>query len=144
MQEFVLKISVQANGSEGHDCPEDALAAREVVLWCIRNPGVLELWGEAAREVEIEKGEARKKKMEKGRGGKEAQARKEGRTGNNNTRTEGLKSGKSHSEETTPLGGDGSNNLDDSDEPFEVPRWKDMAEDCGRPHPDTGYDPWPD
>jgi DNA polymerase III epsilon subunit-like protein len=26
----------------------------------------------------------------------------------------------------------------------EVLRWEDIAEDCGWPHPDTGYDPWSD
>jgi DNA polymerase III epsilon subunit-like protein len=26
----------------------------------------------------------------------------------------------------------------------EIVRWEDIAEDCGWPHPDTGYDPWSD
>jgi len=26
----------------------------------------------------------------------------------------------------------------------EILRWSDIAEDCGWPHPDTGYDPWSD
>jgi DNA polymerase III epsilon subunit-like protein len=31
-----------------------------------------------------------------------------------------------------------------SDEDDEILRWSDIAEDCGWPHPDTGYDPWSD
>jgi DNA polymerase III epsilon subunit-like protein len=31
-----------------------------------------------------------------------------------------------------------------SDEGDETLRWSDIAEDCGWPHPDTGYDPWSD
>jgi DNA polymerase III epsilon subunit-like protein len=26
----------------------------------------------------------------------------------------------------------------------EILRWSDIAEDCGYPHPNTGYDPWSD
>jgi DNA polymerase III epsilon subunit-like protein len=32
----------------------------------------------------------------------------------------------------------------DSNEDDEMMRWSDIAEDCGWPHPDTGYDPWSD
>lgn len=31
-----------------------------------------------------------------------------------------------------------------SHESEEILRWSDIAEDCGWPHPDTGYDPWSD
>jgi hypothetical protein len=30
------------------------------------------------------------------------------------------------------------------DEDDEILRWSDIAEDCGYPHPNTGYDPWSD
>jgi DNA polymerase III epsilon subunit-like protein len=63
--EELLHIDVQTNGRNGHDCTEDALAAREVVLWCCRNTRELEAWGVATREVELRKIEERKKEDQK-------------------------------------------------------------------------------
>lgn len=31
---------------------------------------------------------------------------------------------------------------DTSDDESEIVRWLDITEDCGLPHPDSGYDPW--
>jgi DNA polymerase III epsilon subunit-like protein len=42
----LLKITVQDNGKNGHDAVEDALAAREVVLWCLQHKAELKSWGE--------------------------------------------------------------------------------------------------
>jgi DNA polymerase III epsilon subunit-like protein len=49
----LLGVAVQNHGAGGggrHECMEDALAAREVVLWCCRNPLRLAAWGRARRE----------------------------------------------------------------------------------------------
>ena len=48
----LMGIDIQSNGRKGHDCLEDALAAREVVLWCIQNPQSLSAWAKKAREQE--------------------------------------------------------------------------------------------
>lgn len=50
--EELMGIRIQTNGRKGHDCMEDALAAREVVLWCVRNPSLLADWANIARERE--------------------------------------------------------------------------------------------
>jgi len=34
----LLGATVQRGGKHGHDCLEDTLAARELVVWCLRNP----------------------------------------------------------------------------------------------------------
>ncbi|KAB8262477.1 ribonuclease H-like domain-containing protein [Aspergillus pseudonomiae] len=41
-QDF-LGISIQQSRN-GHDCVEDTLATREVLLWCVRNPDKLKKW----------------------------------------------------------------------------------------------------
>ena len=41
----LLGITVQDNGKDGHDSVEDALAAREVVLWCLEHEKELKAWG---------------------------------------------------------------------------------------------------
>jgi hypothetical protein len=47
-----LGINIQSNGKRGHDCVEDTLAAREVVLWCGQKPQELAHWGMIAKERE--------------------------------------------------------------------------------------------
>ncbi|KAL2795441.1 hypothetical protein BJX66DRAFT_302078 [Aspergillus keveii] len=42
-------------GNDGHDCLEDTYAAREVVLWCLRNPFKLQAWAADERELIAEK-----------------------------------------------------------------------------------------
>jgi DNA polymerase III epsilon subunit-like protein len=37
-------LQIQTNSKLGHDGLEDTLAARELVLWCLRNPISLDLW----------------------------------------------------------------------------------------------------
>ncbi|KAA8894759.1 ribonuclease H-like domain-containing protein [Sphaerosporella brunnea] len=61
-----LGIDIQSNGKLGHDCAEDALAAREVVLWCSQNPRELAHWGRIAKEREElnTPGKGKKKKPE--------------------------------------------------------------------------------
>lgn len=56
-----LNIEIQNHGARGHDCQEDAMAAREVVLWCMRNPQSLKDWAAVMREEERLKREEREK-----------------------------------------------------------------------------------
>ncbi|KAI9727416.1 MAG: hypothetical protein M1834_008422 [Cirrosporium novae-zelandiae] len=51
---------VQNHGKDGHDCLEDVLATREVVLWCNRNPQKLQEWGKTKRVEEEKQKEAKK------------------------------------------------------------------------------------
>lgn len=46
----LLRFLVQ-DKQEGHDCMEDAFAAREVVLWCLRNPADLQRWAAEKKEI---------------------------------------------------------------------------------------------
>jgi DNA polymerase III epsilon subunit-like protein len=63
----LLGITIQT-GKRGHDCMEDALAAREVVLWCSHNPQVLAEWGRVKnieeRQKQVERQEEAKRKRE--------------------------------------------------------------------------------
>ncbi|CCX10693.1 Similar to RNA exonuclease 3; acc. no. Q12090 [Pyronema omphalodes CBS 100304] len=52
MSKELLGMVVQNHGKSGHDCVEDTLATREVVLWCIRNPEGLKEWGK--NQVKLE------------------------------------------------------------------------------------------
>ncbi|UPX13442.1 uncharacterized protein EKO05_0003950 [Ascochyta rabiei] len=56
----LLTLSVQGHGSQGHDSVEDALAAREVVLWSLRNPGPLKAWGKRKKMEMLEEDRLRK------------------------------------------------------------------------------------
>jgi hypothetical protein len=47
-----LLDTVIQNDRKGHDCLEDALAAREVVLWCMQRPRELANWGLVKKEEE--------------------------------------------------------------------------------------------
>ncbi|MCJ1246717.1 hypothetical protein MMC30_003926 [Trapelia coarctata] len=121
--EAFLHIDIQNQGRKGHDCLEDALAAREVVLWCMRNPQELAEWGIQAGEDERRKSEERAKAQER--------------------RKEEKKTvptlGKSRARGMHAYADD-----DDYSDEGGMMRWEDIAEDCGYPHPDTGYDPWSD
>ncbi|KAI9368582.1 hypothetical protein BJX61DRAFT_546402 [Aspergillus egyptiacus] len=50
----LLEREVQTDKS-GHDCMEDAFAARELVLWCLRNPDRLMTWAEGERRIIADK-----------------------------------------------------------------------------------------
>lgn len=52
----LLNIVIQNDG-KGHDYLEDALAAREVGLWCIQRPWELANWGLVKKEEEQQKAE---------------------------------------------------------------------------------------
>ncbi|EEP78714.1 predicted protein [Uncinocarpus reesii 1704] len=71
--ETFLGIRIQA-GKKGHSSLEDALATREIVLWCTKNPEHLATWAEQKRVqlaeeralIELAKNELKQKKMEDG------------------------------------------------------------------------------
>ncbi|RDW93757.1 uncharacterized protein DSM5745_01079 [Aspergillus mulundensis] len=45
-----LGRDIQTGGKKGHNCLEDAYAARDVVIWCLLNPDRLAAWAKIARE----------------------------------------------------------------------------------------------
>ncbi|KAI1492278.1 hypothetical protein F5X96DRAFT_667877 [Biscogniauxia mediterranea] len=60
----------------GHDCVEDALAARELALLCAREPGRMREWGVSARErFEREERERVERQREKEKGRREKERR---------------------------------------------------------------------
>ncbi|PYH99066.1 hypothetical protein BO71DRAFT_394644 [Aspergillus ellipticus CBS 707.79] len=120
----LLDYDIQ-NSSQGHSALEDALATRDLVIWCLRNPELLKLWADRARENHRAERQHRR-----------TPARRKGR--DNRARTAG---GKMNGTASRPP----AHVLDsDGDSVSEILRWEDIAEDCGWPHPDTGYDPWSD
>ena len=120
----LLNVEIRRNDGAVHDCLEDVLATREVVLWCTQNKPKLEAWAEA-KKVKLLQEEEQRKAARQEKASKRAEAEK--------LKIE-LSSGSS--------GLESDYDLDESDE--EVLHWSDIAEDLGWPHPDTGYDPWSD
>ncbi|KAF8251314.1 hypothetical protein K440DRAFT_487289, partial [Wilcoxina mikolae CBS 423.85] len=118
--EELLGVDVQTNGMRGHDCLEDVMATREVVLCCTREPGKLQGWAEEARARE----EALKVQREIERLEKKKQAEREKVERERKERKQRQRA-EEYSED-------------------EVVLWSDIAEDLGWPHPNTGYDPWSD
>jgi DNA polymerase III epsilon subunit-like protein len=117
----LLGVEIRKNKGGIHDCLEDVLATREVVLLCTHNMEAFQSWAEAKRSEELRLQEER----ERARQEKEnEQARKDAQE----------------------VGGGSSNctYLGSADEDDEIMHWSDIAEDLGWPHPDTGYDPWSD
>lgn len=76
----LLGIEIQNKGRQGHDCLEDALAAREVVLWCCQHAQELESWGKVKRAEEEKKIEARKQAREEMQQEKEKKSAKQSKT----------------------------------------------------------------
>ena len=112
-----IHLGVKIQGRE-HDCLEDTLAARELVIWWGLNPAKVKKWAAKMRRGEErqarEKEERKRRKLER----EVAEERERERRGMD--------------EEEEELSDD------------EVLRWEDVAVDLGWPHPDTGYDPWSD
>jgi DNA polymerase III epsilon subunit-like protein len=50
----LLGVAIQ-DSNHGHNALEDAYAARDVIIWCIRNPEKLKIWAENARFQEERK-----------------------------------------------------------------------------------------
>ncbi|MCJ1463420.1 hypothetical protein MMC07_002027 [Pseudocyphellaria aurata] len=136
----LLGIKIQNKGRQGHDCLEDALAAREVVLWCCRHPQELESWGQVKRAEEEEKMKARKQAREEREREKESKLAKEmgmnkEKGKENQQRPPPSKSTRRPRAKKTLI------NHSSSDHESEVLRWSDIAEDMDWPE---GYYPWSD
>ncbi|GAP87671.1 putative RNA exonuclease 3 [Rosellinia necatrix] len=116
----LLGIEIRKGKGGIHNCLEDVLATREVVLFCTRarNKEAFQAW------VEAKKREERRLEMirELAKQKKANERRRRGAAG-----SEG-----------------GNRSFTDFHEDDEVLHWSDIAEDLGWPHPDTGYDPWSD
>ncbi|KAJ5295679.1 hypothetical protein PENANT_c001G03490 [Penicillium antarcticum] len=110
----LLNLDIQTS-NRGHNALEDSYAARDIVIWCIRNPEELKLWAENARHQEEER--------------KAAQSR--------NRHGKGRSKGKLPTIRSTQNWEYDSEN-DDYSEGF---RLSDLAEELGWPQ---GYDPWSD
>lgn len=113
-QDLLGGLDIQ-NSNHGHDCLEDTMATREIVLCCLGNPELLKLWAEGARD-QYDDEQMKKKQNNKG---KKPQRRAQ----------------RSFSSDLMDS---------DLDDETEILRWEDIAVDCGWPHPDTGYEPWSD
>ncbi|KAH8799799.1 ribonuclease H-like domain-containing protein [Xylogone sp. PMI_703] len=114
----LLHIEFRNNKKNTHNCMEDVLATRNVVLFCIQHEYELQNW------AEVKKLEEELKREEK----KRIQEAKKATKGNMKT----LGAGLSH------------RSFSSTSEMDEIVNWSDIAEDLGWPHPDTGYDPWSD
>ncbi|KAJ5908657.1 hypothetical protein N7495_001339 [Penicillium taxi] len=62
----LLSLAIQ-NGECGHIALEDAFAARDVVIWCIRNPEELKSWSEISRLQEEQKLTQKRQRHGKGK-----------------------------------------------------------------------------
>ncbi|KAL8886477.1 MAG: hypothetical protein Q9215_005816 [Flavoplaca cf. flavocitrina] len=125
----ILNVNVQCSNGGMHDCLEDVLASRELILHWIYNPEKLQRWALLKREEELE----REARLQRQRERRRASASRQ-----NTQKGKGT---------VTNVGDYGSKSFDIDDPGYsddEVLRWEDIAEDLGWPHPDTGYDPWSD
>jgi DNA polymerase III epsilon subunit-like protein len=113
----LLNVEIRQNKGGIHDCLEDVLSTREVVLFCTQSKEAFQSWAKATKEKEIRLKEERDKALQEK---KNKQAR------------ETEYSITSHTYDVS------------NDDEDEILRWSDIAEDLGWPHPDTGYDPWSD
>lgn len=111
----LLGYEIRKNQGGVHDCLEDVLATREVVLFCTRQTDAFQTWAQTKRIEQLRLEEERERVRQ------EKKIQKE----------------KKNKEMDEGYGGQ-----DYYDE--EVVLWADITEDCGYPHPDTGYDPWSD
>ena len=119
LSEQLTRISIQNGGKQGHDCLEDTLATREVLLRCILSPNELSAWASVQREAEHER-ITRQQVLKRPRPrGHATQSADDGLLHDNNIEERS-------SSDSGPL------------------HWSDVAEDFGWPHPDTGYEPWSD
>ncbi|KAF8252026.1 hypothetical protein K440DRAFT_578380 [Wilcoxina mikolae CBS 423.85] len=131
----LLHLDIQTNGMRGHDCFEDVMATREVVLHCTRKPRELEEWANRVRERE----ESMRVQREKERAEMKARAESEKQRAEK-TRKEMEKERVKKKQNQRQRAGDTYYEYSED----ERVRWSDIAEDLGWPHPDTGYDPWSD
>ncbi|KAJ6112155.1 Exonuclease RNase T/DNA polymerase III [Penicillium sp. IBT 18751x] len=62
----LLEDDIQV-GKKGHSALEDTLATRDLVIWCLRNQELLEVWAKKNRDEEVRKILAARKKAEENR-----------------------------------------------------------------------------
>lgn len=55
----LLSLQIRQNEGGVHDCLEDVLATRELVLWCTQNKAELDVWAEAKRAELVREEEKR-------------------------------------------------------------------------------------
>ncbi|CZR60604.1 related to RNA EXonuclease [Phialocephala subalpina] len=118
----LLGFEIRSNKGGVHDCLEDVLATREVVLLCTQHEQELEAWANV-KSLELTLEEERRKAAKRKLASKRAEQE---------TLNDRLNSGSGSSYDQY-----------ESDE-REILHWSDIAEDFGWPHPDTGYYPWSD
>ena len=130
----LLGVQIRDNEGAVHDCLEDVLATRAVVLCCVQDNAKLEAWAEAKR-VELTREKELKKAARERLVRERAEAQREAarRAAAQKARSKELETGLSFSLQ---------HSSDDDEEG--ILRWEDIAEDLRWPHPDTGYDPWLD
>ncbi|KAE8149230.1 ribonuclease H-like domain-containing protein [Aspergillus avenaceus] len=119
LSEEFLQLNIQPD-NRAHNCLEDTLTTRDVVLSYLWEPERWRVWAGDAR--------AKHEALERQREARRRQRKK--------TKKQTAKA-------PARQGTDESEDFGYSDE-SETLRWSDIAEDCGWPHPDTGYDPWSD
>ena len=121
----ILNVDIQCIKTGMHDCLEDTLASRELVLCFMYNPEELQKWAFLKREEELKRMAILRRQQE----GRRAKASHQ-----NTWKGKGIVASTRHDFDDD----------DDDDDDDEILRWEDIAVDCGWPHPDTGYDPWSD
>ncbi|KAE8353666.1 ribonuclease H-like domain-containing protein [Aspergillus coremiiformis] len=139
LSEEFLNLQIQPE-NQSHVCLEDTFATRDVVLCFVQNPERLIAWGGIAKaryDAEQAQREARrrqKKEIKARTAAKQQQAAAEQPLAPREpTSQSGVYQGFSDIDEYGGCDGDS-----------ETLRWSDVAEACGWPHPDTGYDPLSD
>ncbi|KAF7588802.1 hypothetical protein BBP40_005195 [Aspergillus hancockii] len=132
LSEEFLKLHIQPK-NHAHICLEDTFATREVVISFLQNPEGLETWATGA-EAEYA---AQQKRREAERRQKKEEDKAKAVAELSPVMLAKLSSMRVVEEFS---GSDGYGYKNDS----ETLRWSDIAEDCGWPNPDTGYDPWSD
>ncbi|KAL3418105.1 exonuclease [Phlyctema vagabunda] len=60
----LLGLEIRDNPGHVHDCLEDVLATREVVLWCVHHPDSIQKWAVRIRREEEEASRERQRKRE--------------------------------------------------------------------------------
>lgn len=66
----LVGLEIRTNDGKIHDCLEDVMATREVVLWCLQHKQELEAWGKAKKAEALQKEEARKAARERAETGR--------------------------------------------------------------------------
>ena len=129
----LANLVIQNHSSKGHDCLEDTLATREVLLRCVLYPQGLASW--AGVKLAEEQERAKEREVAKA----QREAAKAQRDKEAAVETAHSQQPQSRRQSIAEMDSPEMNSLES-----EMLHWSDVAEDLGWPHPDTGYDPWSD